>query len=391
MTAAPFIGRKRQVGIGKESSSGTPVSAADWIALTKPGFKPVSEKATDDSAYGNIDEIAEMFTTKNMTELNLEAILRDGWLGYLLLGAFGSETLTVKGALGSLSGTFQEGETVTGGTSSATGTVKRLEGSPSDTMYIAVVSGTFTSGETITGGTSSATASFTYDTGVRAHIFERLNSNNHPAFTMYKVDDVDTMRASYCMVDQLDIEVAVPDFAKFALKMKGKQMSSTSASSSYAASNPWLAKHGNLYLADTVAGLDAASPQSTSRLKLTINKNLTDYQAFGDDDVASFHNQQFGIVGDFDALFDSATVRDYMINSTKKAMRLVLINTDETIGSSTNPELDLELARVSFQDWKDTEDNNALVMQTIGFTAEFDADAAYTGLAILVNDKTTAY
>ena len=80
-----------------------------------------------------------------------------------------------------------------------------------------------------------------------------------------------------------------------------------------------------------------------------------------------------------------------MINSTKKAMRLVLINTDETIGSSTNPELDLELSRVSFQDWKDTEDNNALVMQTIGFTAEFDADAAYTGLAILVNDKTTAY
>lgn len=387
-----FIGRKRQIGIGKESTSGTPVSAAAWIPLTKPGFKPVSEKATDDSAYGNIDEIAEMLTTKNMTEISMEAILRDDWLGYLLLGAFGTESVTIRCALGSLVGSFSVGETVTQATSGATGVVKRYEGSPQDTLYIEVSSGTFTSGSnTITGGTSGATAIPTYDTGVRAHIFTRLNSNNHPAFTIYKVDDVDTMRAAYCMIDTLDIEVGVPDFSRFMLKAKGKQMASTSATPAYVAANPWLAKHADLYFADTIIGLDSATASAISRVKFTINKNLTDYQAFGDDDVASFHNQQFGIVGDFDAIFGSATIRDYMINSTKKAMRLVLINDEVTIGSSSRPELDIELARVSFQDWKDSEDNNALVTQTMGFTAEFDADAAYTGLAILVNDRTTAY
>lgn len=164
-----FIGRKRQIGIGKESTSGTPVSAAAWIPLTKPGFKPVSEKATDDSAYGNIDEIAEMLTTKNMTEISMEAILRDDWLGYLLLGAFGTESVTIRCALGSLVGSFSVGETVTQATSGATGVVKRYEGSPQDTLYIEVSSGTFTSGSnTITGGTSGATAIPTYDTGVRA-------------------------------------------------------------------------------------------------------------------------------------------------------------------------------------------------------------------------------
>lgn len=387
-----FIGRKRQIGIGKESTAGTAVAAAAWIPLTKPGFKPVSEKATDDSAYGNIDEIAEMLTTKNMTEISMEAILRDDWLGYLLLGAFGSESVTIKCSLASLSGSFTVGETVTQAVSGAIGVVKRYEGSPQNRLYIQVSTGTFTSGSNaITGGTSSASAVPTYDSGVRAHIFTRLNSNNHPSFTIYKVDDVDTMRAAYCMIDSLDLEVAVPDFSRFMLKAKGKQMGSTSATPAYVSANPWLAKHADLYFADTIIGLDAASAVAISRVKVTVNKNLTDYQALGDDDVASFHNRQFGIVGDFDAIFGSADIRDYMINSTKKAMRLVLLNDEVTIGNSSNPRLDIELARVSFQDWKDSEDNNALVTQTMGFTAEFDADAAYTGLAILVNDRTTAY
>jgi len=56
------------------------------------------------------------------------------------------------------SGTFQEGETVTGGTSSATGVIYRVTSSE---MILYTISGTFQSGETLTGGTSSATATST--------------------------------------------------------------------------------------------------------------------------------------------------------------------------------------------------------------------------------------
>lgn len=61
-------------------------------------------------------------------------------------------------AHGSVTGTFEYGETITGGTSSATGTFYYTL---SGTMYMVAVSGTFQSGETLTGGTSSATASST--------------------------------------------------------------------------------------------------------------------------------------------------------------------------------------------------------------------------------------
>jgi|TARA_R100001530_G_scaffold136060_1_gene115093 hypothetical protein len=62
----------------------------------------------------------------------------------------GSLTMTV-GA----SGSFTVGETITGGTSSATASITSLPSSTS--MAITIPSGTFSNGETLTGGTSAAT------------------------------------------------------------------------------------------------------------------------------------------------------------------------------------------------------------------------------------------
>ncbi len=65
--------------------------------------------------------------------------------------------------LSSISGTFVEGETVTGGTSSVTGEVARWD-STSSYLYLINMTGTFTLTEIITGATSLATG--TYSTKV---------------------------------------------------------------------------------------------------------------------------------------------------------------------------------------------------------------------------------
>lgn len=62
----------------------------------------------------------------------------------------GTLTMTV-----AASGNFSVGETITGGTSSATASITSKPSATS--MAITIPSGTFTSGETLTGGTSSAT------------------------------------------------------------------------------------------------------------------------------------------------------------------------------------------------------------------------------------------
>ena len=69
----------------------------------------------------------------------------------------------------SISGTFTVGETITGGTSSATGTVNNFIPGTGVLVALNSRSGTFVTGETITGGSSSATAttsSFSYSTTI---------------------------------------------------------------------------------------------------------------------------------------------------------------------------------------------------------------------------------
>lgn len=63
------------------------------------------------------------------------------------------DTVTI--SLTSISGTFTKNETVTGGTSSAAGTVIQVN---LNNIVVRVTSGTFQSAETVTGGTSSASA-----------------------------------------------------------------------------------------------------------------------------------------------------------------------------------------------------------------------------------------
>ena len=62
-----------------------------------------------------------------------------------------------------LSTSFQDGETITGGTSGATAKVVNVQAEPKR-IYIVNKSGTFQASETVTGGTSGATATLTSGT-----------------------------------------------------------------------------------------------------------------------------------------------------------------------------------------------------------------------------------
>lgn len=87
--------------------------------------------------------------------------------GHFLSGVFGGLTSGRYLPFTSPSGTFTVGETVTGGTSAATGTVLIVT---SEYVLLTAPSGTFTAGETITGGSSAATGVVTaYDATVYGH------------------------------------------------------------------------------------------------------------------------------------------------------------------------------------------------------------------------------
>jgi len=341
--------------------------------------------------------VKEVETVKEMTEVQFSAIARDGFIGHLLMSAFGAAYSCVKFPVSSISGTFTEGETITETTSSATGTLRRNDqDAGTAALYIVPVSGTFTGGQTLTGGTSSATATggtIESPSAVRSHIFRRVNTNTHPSYTIYGSDPVSDDRALYCMLDSLDLEAVVGDYVKFNANFLGKALASTTAQTpSYTAQNPFLTKHATFKLAADHDSLDAAAAIGVERFTLNIPKNLLDITEFGSTDPASFHNQEFGdITGEVTLKYNAVTYRDYVLNATKRAMRLTVANTGVTIGSSASPTLQLDFPSVGFREWGRPTENAGIVKQTLQFTAEYNIARALTLEGLLQNTDTTGY
>lgn len=391
------IGRKQSIGIGKETTSGTPVSAAVWIPKLSGSFAPKITTTEDDSAFGVIDKVKDVQTVQVSTDVTFSGVLRDIYFGHILMAAFGLSYPCVRIPISSISGTFVEGETITEATSSATGTLRRNDqGAGTPVLYIQPLSGTFVGSKTLTGGTSSATASggtIESPSALRWHVFRRDNTNNHVAYTIYGSDPVSDDRASYCMLDTLDIECVVGNFAKFTAKFTGKKLGSTSAQSpSFTTQNGFLAKFGTFKTASAFTGLDAASAVSVESFKLSLKKNLEIYQSVGSTDVTSIHNKQWGeITGEIVLLYTATTLRDYVINSTTRAARLTLANTDVTIGSGTNPMLQFDLPLMQFMEFSRSSENDNLVRQTLKFTAQYDTTTALTLQALLANTQVTAF
>lgn len=391
------IGRKQEIGLGKESTSGTSVAAAIWFPKTSGVFKPKFVIDSDKSAWGTIAELREDQTVQQTTEVTLTGIARDISIGHLLMAAFGSSYPCVRFQPASITGTFVEGETVTESTSLATGTLRRLDSSTTPiSIYIEPLSGTFTGGQTLTGGTSGATCSggtIQTPSALRDHVFRMLNNNTHPSYSIYNHDAIGDEKSLYCMLDQLDIEFVAGKFCMVTAKFIGKKIVSASAQSpSYTTTTyPLLPKHANFYFSSAYSGIANASAVAISRCKITIKKNTEVYQALGSTDVNSIHNKQWSIEGMIELLYTAVTQRDYVVNSTKQSARIVVANTDATIGSSANPTLQIDIPRAAFREWDRTSDNDGLVKQTLSFAGEYDTGRSLTAEAVLRNTQVTAY
>lgn len=393
------IGRLKQIGIGKESTPGTGVAPTFWLPKNSGNLASDPTTLEDDAGYGSIEKTREIQTVKNMTNIELNLVPRHEFMGNILLALFGLTYACVKFPVSSVSGNFTVGETITESTSGATGVLRRTDedDGTSPALYIEPVSGTFTGGETLTGGTSSATATggtIEAAATVRHHVFRLGNNNNHPTFTISADDPNLEEQAAYCMLDTLEFEVVAGDYARITSSWKGKKITTTTGlSPSYDTDEAaFLAKHATFKHAADFDSLTAATAIAVRRFKIVFNKNLLDYQGIGTDDIDSLHNGEFEVSGDMDLKYDSATYRDYVVNSSKQAMRLNVKNTDATtIGTAAKPELQFDMPVVGFTEFTSTSENGQIVEQTLGFKPQKDSARGLTIEAMLVNGVVAGY
>ena len=291
--------------------------------------------------------------------------------------------------------TFGWTETITGST--FTGTIKKITSmgvTPTTYYWISTTTGTLADSQTLTDGTWTSTAGITATAAAKGHFFERANTNAHQSFTLYDDDPVAAVKSVYSMINTFELSVEVGDYVKFTAEFRGKKMESGgSLSPAYSDENPFLASMSNVYFAANEAALNAATASCMQNFRLSINKNLTDIQCFGSQDIDSLHNQQFTTEWDFEALYTDATLRDYVIDSDKKAARFEVINDEATalIALQIFPSILCDFSKVGFKEWTKTDANNDIVKQTMWYSGQYDNATSMQVEILLINDNNTGY
>lgn len=291
-------------------------------------MKPVVEHVTDESWYGVIESSYDSQAVRETTETNLEGVVRDIAFGILLKAAFGTEASVAKSA-------------------------------PNGAVY--------------------------------DHTFTVLQSNNHPSLSIWAYDPVATFTSTYNMIEELKVSASANDYVKFNVNLKGKKQTSASTPSvSYTADNAFLARHVELYVATSEAGLDVASALKLNSFELTINKNITMTGIALEPDC--FLNQNLIVSGSFETDYINTTDwLDLVKGSTEKFFRIKITNSDVTIGSSANPELSFTFAKAVFNSWDQSDDNDAIVKQTVWFIANFNNTDGFSVKAKLTNTQSAVY
>jgi hypothetical protein len=221
------------------------------------------------------------------------------------------------------------------------------------------------------------------------HSFTRLNTNQHPALTIFHKDSNVDEKYALGMLNQLTINCVLKDFVKYSAGFLSKIGATTSSTPSYTAENPFLATHVTVKFAATTAALATASETSVRAINLTINKNVEDWQSLGSVEPTDIVNKSFSVNGDLELLYDATTVRDYVIDGTKMACLITIENSDVLIGTASRPKLEITLAPVSFKDWGKNTGQNDIVTQTVAFDGNFGISDSKTVSIQLVNAQSS--
>ncbi len=404
--ANEHIGRLKQFGLAKQSVAGTPVSPTMWIPCKALDMKPVFEKIRDESCLGVIEEFSgDEHISKKSAEVTGEAYARDESIGHFIKAALGKETLcdliTITGAGG---GTPAKKDSITSTTGTWTGTIHKLI-VVGGTTYYAVETLTGTIGDLdaktdLTNGTwTGGTVEQSDFTAAKVHFFERLNTNStHPIYSLYTESPVAGRETSDASMESLDMEFVPGVYPNVKFAYKGINLVDGGAlTPAITTENLFLPSQPIVKFAANELALNAASATALRRFKLSYAKNLNPEETLGQSGaISGFNNQQFGMSGDMEAVFNSEVLQNYHLDNSFKAARIEIINDAVTAIVDTSddifPSLYIDFAKAFFMDWGKSDDLNGITSQTLGYTPHYDKDdALFSTEILLINIRATEY
>lgn len=207
------------------------------------------------------------------------------------------------------------------------------------------------------------------ETSVYTHTFTVQEDNQCDSLTIFQDDPNQDYSYPLGMIDSLEIDASLGQFVKIMASFRSIVGSTGSHSPSYSAENHFLPQHATLTYATDLSGIGSGTAINIRSVKLTISKNVEDDRKLGSLNPVDILNKQMSIEGTLDLIFNAETFKDFMLADTLKAVRIRLTNTDVTIGSTLNPQLTIDLAKVKFSEFVRNYGNDDIVTATVNFKA----------------------
>ena len=323
-----FVGRKSDIGIAKEAVRGTPVPATFFVPQMNLTLDEQIQQVIDEVSVGRIEDSVDANVTEKFVEGTLEGRISVESMGLLLLAAIGVDTPSAD----------------------------------------------------------------TPEAGVHTHAFSVKNDAQHPSLTFSLKEPNSSKTYPLGMITSLEIEVALNQYAQFTVGIRARAGTVATITPVYTEADEkkiFLPQHGTFKTAADLAGLGAGTEFKIRNFTITIDKNVEDDQVIGDLSPNDILNKQFSIEGSVELLYRDSTFVDELLADTKKAMRITLENTDITIGATTNPKLEIDLANVKFGEVTKPLANDDIIIQTISFKAHYDISDAKMLDVTLINETAT--
>lgn len=207
------------------------------------------------------------------------------------------------------------------------------------------------------------------------HTFTLQNDNQHDSLSLW-VDDPLTgdIVFTLAMINTLTMEFVPDDVVKVSIDFMSKASKGVSnLSPSYSAESKFLGRHLTFKIENATGDLNAGSNVPIKSLTLRFNKNVIKDDVLGTIDPEDILNQQLGIEGEVVLNLENRVYKDLMLSGSYKAVRIQLINTDDSIeAGSINPQFIIDFSRVDFETWEPERPNDEISTQRILFKVLYD-------------------
>ena len=389
-----FLGQQFNIGIGKESTRGTAVTASYWLPNTTLTVDDKVKLAKDETSLGVIEAGVGQEVSNRYSEATIEGRATDQGFGLILMTLMGIDTV---GAV----------ET---GVKDHVFTVLQTAQHPS--VSVCVYEPNASTGLVYPLGmldtldvTIDLDKYVMYKAAYKANRnAAQANTTSYVAENAFRPQDVTIGFAP--SLAGIKGTLAATGTATSTIHITGLSISTTllqvgmTVTGTNIPANTTIATIVSASAVDLSAATTGAATSytfgaavvSVKKASLSFKKNTEDDEVLGSIDPIDRLNKQFAVSGSIELYYtDRSFIDTMMLGDLYKAIQIKAVNSTVTIGTTSKPTLTFNLARTKFSEVSRKIDDKGIVSQTLKFTAFYSLSDTEMVDITLRNTVTSGY